>query len=187
MLFRSDYVELDERREREPLRQRRYLDEEDDGRFGLRREVGEAPRPPERPDSYELERSRELEAGSYPSSRGGSENERYGREQAAPEPVRSDQDWRRTPSDRISDQPSGPWRGRGYGDDPDDRRLQERPLPPERSPSRSLASFDDNEGSPASVPRRPPLDAPPLRTPPAPRDRDIRPVDVDAEPLDDPW
>ena len=57
-----DYVELDERREREPLRQRRYLDEEDDGRFGLRREVGEAPRPPERPDSYELERSRELEA-----------------------------------------------------------------------------------------------------------------------------
>ena len=48
-----DYVELEERREREPLRQRRYLDEEEDNRFGRFRDSEDSRRAaPLRDDSY---------------------------------------------------------------------------------------------------------------------------------------
>jgi hypothetical protein len=55
-----DYVELEERREREPLRQRRYLDEEDDNRFGRFRDGEESRRAaPLRNDSYGAEQVRD--------------------------------------------------------------------------------------------------------------------------------
>ncbi len=57
-----DYVELEERREREPLRQRRYLDEEDDNRFGRFRDGEDSRRAaPLRNDSYGAEQLRDEE------------------------------------------------------------------------------------------------------------------------------
>ena len=182
-----DYVELEERREREPLRQRRYLDEEEDNRFGRFRDGEESRRAaPLRNDSYGAEQVRDEEPSPYSPSRGSRENgldapEREGRDRDRPA-----QDWRREPSERFADQPDEDWRGRRIAQDRDDRLDLEQPLPRERSQPR--ARLDPEAPQPASN-RRPSLEAYPRSSPSRSADpeRNSKLVDVDVEPLDDPW
>ena len=187
-----DYVELEERRVREPLRQRRYLDEEEDNRFGGFRDGEDSRRPvPLRDNSYGGEQVREEEPSPYRPSRGFRENgfespERQGRDRDRLED-RPDQEWRREPSERFADdQPAEGWRGRTMAEDRDAAPDLEPPLPRERNQPRPR--LDQEAPQPASN-RRPSLEAYPRSSPSGSADpeRNSRLVDVDVEPLDDPW
>lgn len=157
------YVELEERREREPLRQRRYLDEDNGPRQeryrdseSSYRDLDSEPAPRfrerERDRDLELERDRDLGQDRY------EERERSG-----------DRDRQAPP--RFRDPEPEPWRGRDGDEDP-------------------LENATEQSGG------RRPLEAGPLQPaknrplsygPPSSRPRDEGPVDVEAEPLDDPW
>jgi len=171
-----EYVELEERREREPLRQRRYLDEDSEPR---------------------QERYRDSES-------------RYREQDLDPEPAaryrereserKSERDWnedrnRQDPPRRYRDPEPEPWRG-AYGDEEPvakevERSGSRRPpeewpaepannLPLSYGPPRSLPRDDDEDLREAPLPSRRP--AGPSRTP-----YSTPPVDVEAEPMDDPW
>ena len=174
-----EYVELEERREREPLRQRRYLDEDNGPRQeryrdseSSYRDLGPEPEPApryrerererelERERDRELQRDRDLDLDRY------EERERSG-----------DRDRQSPPRPRYRDpepeqeQEQEPWRGRDGNEDP-------------------LAYETERSGG------RRPLEAGPLEQannrplsygPPSRRPTDDGPVDVEAEPLDDPW
>lgn len=160
-----EYVELEERREREPLRQRRYLDDD-------------LPEPRQRPearpapaDTYgrESERRQRGAQDRY-DERGPAERypeERYGEERFAEGPNRDD----RYPDDRFSDD--------RYPDQryPEPRYRSDHGAEPERDPGQPPGSREtqsDPYAAPAEVPPRE-----------APRTRE--PVDVEPEILDDPW
>jgi sporulation protein YlmC with PRC-barrel domain len=182
-----DYVELEERREREPLRQRRYLDEEDDNRFGRFRDGEDSRRAaPLRNDSYGAEQLRDEETSPYSPRRGSRENgldapEREGRDRNRPE-----QDWRREAPERFADQPAEGWRKRRIAADGDEGLDLEQPLPRERSQPRPR--LDQEAPQPASN-RRPSVESYPRssRSGSADPERNSKLVDVDVEPLDDPW
>jgi sporulation protein YlmC with PRC-barrel domain len=164
------YVELEERREREPLRQRRYLDEDNGPRQERYRDsessyrdldTEPAPRYRERDRDreldLELERERDRGLERY------QERERSG-----------DRD--RQPPSRYRDPEPEPWRGRDGDEDPlayeTERSAGPRPL----------------EAGPLEPgPLQPAKNRPLSYGPPSRRPRDEGPVDVEAEPLDDPW
>jgi sporulation protein YlmC with PRC-barrel domain len=155
------YVELEERREREPLRQRRYLDEDDGPRQeryrdseSSYRDLDSEPAPRYRDRDLELKRDRDRDLGQDRYE----ERERSG-----------DRDRQAPP--RFRDPEPEPWRGRDGDEDP-------------------LQNETEQSGG------RRPLEAGPLQPaknrplsygPPSSRPRDEGPVDVEAEPLDDPW
>ena len=180
-------MELEERREREPLRQRRYLDEEDDNRFGRFRDGEDSRRAaPLRNDSYGAEQIRDEEPSPYSPRRGPRENgldapEREGRDRNRP-----DQDWRREAPERFADQPAEGWRKRRIAADGDEGLDLEQPLPRERSQPRPR--LDQEVPQPTSN-RRPSVESYPRssRSGSADPERNSKLVDVDVEPLDDPW
>jgi sporulation protein YlmC with PRC-barrel domain len=181
-----DYVELEERREREPLRQRRYLDEEEDNRFGGFRDEEVPRRAAPLRDSYGSEPYRDVEPSPYSPGRGSRENQPDSPEREGRDRDRPAQDWRREPSERFADEPDEGWRGRRIAEDGEDRLELEQPRPRERSQPRPR--LDPEVPQPASN-RRPSLEAYPRRSPSgiADPERNSKLVDVDVEPLDDPW
>ena len=157
------YVELEERREREPLRQRRYLDEDNGPRQeryrdseSSYRDLDSEPAPRYRDRDLELardrDRDRDLGQDRY------EERERSG-----------DRDRQAPP--RFRDPEPEPWRGRDGDEDPLENETEQsggrRPL----------------EAGPLQPAKNRPLSY----GPPSSRPRDEGPVDVEAEPLDDPW
>jgi sporulation protein YlmC with PRC-barrel domain len=153
------YVELEERREREPLRQRRYLDEDNGPRQeryrdseSSYRDLDSEPAPRYRDRDLELDRDRDLGQDRY------EERERSG-----------DRDRQAPP--RYRDPEPEPWRGRDGDEDPLENETEQsggrRPL----------------EAGPLQPAKNRPLSY----GPPSSRPRDEGPVDVEAEPLDDPW
>ncbi len=169
-----EYVELEERREREPLRQRRYLDDD-------------APEPRQRPeprpapaDPYGRESGRNP---ARSDDRYG--EERYGEQRYEDDRYRQD----RYPDDRYPETP--------YPEPRDDReRYRGQPAfepesygsavaPPDRDLDRALDADVDapvRERDPLRAERPP---APSRPQPPSPRPKE--PVDVEPEILDDPW
>jgi sporulation protein YlmC with PRC-barrel domain len=129
-----EYVELEERREREPLRQRRYLDEDN------------GPRQERYRDSESSDRDRDEER------------------------VWNGDRNRQAPPRNWDPEPE-PWRSR----DGDEDLLANEP---ERSGGRRPL-----EAGPVEPTNNRPLSY----GPPSSRPRDEGPVDVEAEPLDDPW
>jgi sporulation protein YlmC with PRC-barrel domain len=155
------YVELEERREREPLRQRRYLDEDNGPRQeryrdseSSYRDLDSEPAPRYRDRDLELERDRDRDLGQDRYE----ERERSG-----------DRDRQAPP--RFRDPEPEPWRGRDRDEDPLENETEQsggrRPL----------------EAGPLQPAKNRPLSY----GPPSSRPRDEGPVDVEAEPLDDPW
>ncbi len=158
-----EYVELEQRREREPLRQRRYLDEDNGPRQERYRDSESSyrdrdpePEPEPAPRYRERERDRDRGMDSY------EDRERNGDRDRQPPPRYRDPE---------PDPEQEPWRGRDGNEDP-------------------LAYETERSGG------RRPLEAGPLEPaknrplsygPPSSRPRDDGPVDVEAEPLDDPW
>ena len=182
-----DYVELEERREREPLRQRRYLDEEEDNRFGRFRDGEDSRRAaPLRDDRYGGEPVRDEEPSPSSPRRGLRENGLDAPEREDRDRDRPDQDWRREVSKRFADQPAEGWRGRRIAEDRDEALDLEQPLPRERSQPRRR--FDQEAPQPANN-RRSSLEAYPRSTPSGTADPEANSklVDVDVEPMDDPW
>jgi sporulation protein YlmC with PRC-barrel domain len=176
-----EYVELEERREREPLRQRRYLDEDNGPRQeryrdseSSYRDLGPEPEPAPRYRERESERKSERDW-----------NEDRNRNE--------DRD-RQDPSRRYRDPEPEPWRG-AYGDeDPVAKDVEGSAgrRAPEQWPAKPPNNLPLSYGPPTSLPR----DDEDLREPPQPSRRpadqsrrtySTPPVDVEAEPLDDPW
>jgi sporulation protein YlmC with PRC-barrel domain len=164
-----EYVELEERREREPLRQRRYLDDD----------LGE---PPPRPEP----RTAPAEPyGREPYEREPYEHEPYGRQ-----PYRRDSFGpERGDRDRFSErQDDRDYRERGQDDrdyperaprETDRQRTEREPLRVQREPERPERDSLRSEREPLRAERT---------ESPAPRPREPRePVDVEPEILDDPW
>ena len=181
-----DYVELEERREREPLRQRRYLDEEENSRYGRLRDDEVTRRGAPQRDRFGGEPFRDDEPDPYSAGRGSRANgldapEREGRERDRP-----DQAWRRESSERYSDQPDEGWRRRRMPEARDDELDLEQPLPRERNQPRPR--LDQEPSQPASN-RRASLETYPRSSPSRTSDPETNStlVDVDVEPLDDPW
>jgi hypothetical protein len=182
-----DYVELDERREREPLRQRRYLDEEEDSRFGRLRDGEDFRRSAPLRDSYGGDQVRDEEPSPYPPRRGSRENGLEAPERdGGRDRDRPDQDWRRQSAEPVADRPDAGWSGRRFAEDRDDGLDPEQPLPRERSQPRPRL---DQEAPQPATSRRPSLEAYPRSSPSgtAAPERNSKLVDVDVEPLDDPW
>lgn len=186
-----DYVELEERREREPLRQRRYLDEEENNRPVRFRDDEDPLRAAHLRDSYGSDPYRDEEIN--PSSPGGGSSGRSSRLNGfdAPEPEgrarqRPDQAWHPEPIERYTDLPDERSRWRRMEEDPDETAdLQQPPL---REPSQARSRLDPETPQPASI-RRPSLETYPRSNPSgiADPERNSKLVDVDVEPLDDPW
>jgi len=181
-----DYVELDERREREPLRQRRYLDEEEDSRFGRLRDGEDVRRSAPLRDSYGGAQVRDEEPSPYSPRRGSRENRLDAPERENRDRDRPEQDWRRDFSEPVADRPADGWSGRRFAEDRDDGLDLEQPLPRERSQPRPRL---DQEAPQPATSRRPSLEAYPRSSPSgsAAPERNSKLVDVDVEPLDDPW
>ena len=175
-----EYVELEERREREPLRQRRYLDEDN----GLRQERYRdsessyrdlEPEPEPAPRNRERDRDRELDLElerERDRDRGMDRGLDRGMDRYQERERSGD---RQLPS-RYRDQEPEPWRGRDGDQDPlayeTKRSAGPRPL----------------EAGPLEAgPLEPASNRPLSYGPPSSRPRDDGPVDVEAEPLDDPW
>jgi sporulation protein YlmC with PRC-barrel domain len=164
------YVELEERREREPLRQRRYLDEDNGPRQeryrdseSSYRDLDSEPAPRYRERDRDRELDLELERERDRGLERYQERERSG-----------DRD--RQPPSRYRDPEPEPWRGRDGDEDPlayeTERSAGPRPL----------------EAGPLEAgPLEPAKNRPLSYGPPSRRPRDEGPVDVEAEPLDDPW
>ncbi|MCS5699558.1 PRC-barrel domain-containing protein [Cyanobium sp. FGCU-52] len=156
-----EYVELEERREREPLRQRRYLEEESDR--GRDEPYGsEPPRPAPRPSAYD-ERDVRLER----DDRLGRDDERY-----ADEP-------RDYGGGRYGQREALGYEREPQGYEPEPRRSEAGSRRSEPDP----LPYDDE-------PPRSSRDPLPQRRPAAPpRSREERPEPIDVEPevIDDPW
>jgi len=164
------YVELEERREREPLRQRRYLDEDNGPRQeryrdseSSYRDLDSEPAPRYRERDRDRELDLELERERNRGLERYQERERSG-----------DRD--RQPPSRYRDPEPEPWRGRDGDEDPlayeTERSAGPRPL----------------EAGPLEAgPLEPAKNRPLSYGPPSRRPRDEGPVDVEAEPLDNPW
>jgi sporulation protein YlmC with PRC-barrel domain len=156
-----EYVELEERREREPLRQRRYLDEDN------------GPRQERYRDSEFRYRDRDLEPEPAPPYRDGERG--WDDERGWNEERERSGDRDRQPPPRYREQEPEPWRSRDGDPDPlanePERSRGRRPLEPE----------------PVEPANNRPLSYGPPSSPPSSRPRDDGPVDVEAEPLDDPW
>jgi sporulation protein YlmC with PRC-barrel domain len=164
-----EYVELEERREREPLRQRRYLDD-DLPEPRQRPEARPAPAETYGRESERRERTPERGAQNRYDERGTTERypeERYSEERYAEGPYRDD----RYPDDRFGDDRDPDQR---Y---PEPRYRSDRGEEPERVPGQPPRSREPQRDSYAA-----PAEAPPRE---APRTRE--PVDVEPEILDDPW
>jgi len=163
-----EYVELEERREREPLRQRRYLDEDNGPRQEREPEPEPAPRYRERDRQRELEREfdRERDLGL----------DRY-----------QEREWSgdRDRQPRYRDPEPAPWRGRDGDQDPvaeAERSGGARPL--EAGP---MGPGPLEAGPQEAGPQEQASNRPLSYGPPSGRPRDDGPLDVEAEPLDDPW
>ena len=182
-----EYVELEDRRQREPLRQRRYMDDE-------------APREPYRTGYQEREPE---DAWSNPAEQGRfqereplrREFERQREIEGGREPLTGPS--RRDPGNGFAS-PGRSWDRQGDGrswDQDDERRPRERDRDPESRPrerepegrawdqppeGRSLDRQEEEER------RRPRGEEPPpsRRVDPS---RGLEPVDVEPEILDDPW
>ncbi len=155
------YIELEERREREPLRQRRYLDEDNGPRQeryrdseSSYRDLDSEPAPRYRDRDLELERDLDRDLGQ----------DRY-------EELERSGDRDRQAPPRFRDPEPEPWRGRDGDEDPLENETEQsggrRPL--------EAGSLQPAKNRPLSY------------GPPSSRPRDEGPVDVEAEPLDDPW
>jgi sporulation protein YlmC with PRC-barrel domain len=181
-----EYVELEERREREPLRQRRYLDEDNGPRQERYRDSESsyrdlepapepAPRYRERDRERELDRERERER----------ERDRDLGLDRYEERERSGDRDRQSPP-RYRDPEPEPWRGRDDDQDPlayeTERSAGRRPLG-----AGPLGAGPLEAGPPEAGPREPANNRPLSYGPPSSRPRDDGPLDVEAEPLDDPW
>ena len=189
-----DYVELEERRQREPLRQRRYLDEDEISPRGLeeRRPYPTAPEPWERGDQAR---------DDWDSPREWRPEEREATSRFADTMESSRRDQPRRPRDlddadnpldrreRLDNAPAleaptstrRPWDADLDADRQVDDRLRQEPM------RRPLNLEEPEPRQSSERPRRPlqadrpgrrPLDAEPL---------DVEPVDVEPEVLDDPW
>jgi sporulation protein YlmC with PRC-barrel domain len=168
-----EYVELEERREREPLRQRRYLDEDNGPRQERYRDSESSY--PERESSYAGR-----EPQSEPDPRYRDRSGELGRDRDRYEEQEWNGDRDRQPLPRYREPEPEPWQGRDgdadpyspdpYSNDPE-RPRGRRPLEPDpEEPARNLPlSYGPTSSAPS---RRPGVD---------------EPVDVEAEPLDDPW
>ncbi len=165
-----DYVELEERREREPQRQRHYLDEEEERGYGRFRDDG-APRrnPTDRdvsdPDSYGMERPRPDLRDLEPPIGESFPERRYSRGSSRPDRDPRDRDQDDRPDFNVRDRPieRGPLRPLDESDaPPPSRSMEARSRYPEASP-------------PKRGPQRPGLESTSI------------PVDVEAELIDDPW
>ena len=173
-----EYVELEERREREPMRQRRYLDEDNDPRGDSYRE----------PDRESDSRYREIERPSEPAPR-------Y-REDDRDEIRVSDRDQR----ERYREPEPETWQD--YGDEEpvaNDAAPTRSRRPQEEWPAERATNLPLSYGPPGSGPRDDNnlretsaslVDPLPKRRP-AGSNRggpyNTPPVDVEAEPMDDPW
>jgi sporulation protein YlmC with PRC-barrel domain len=206
-----DYVEVEERREREPLRQRRYLDEPelppeprnlaDRGpEARARRDDDGYDRYPERPQDRfrdlerepRLERNRDLDR--YPEWAERGEPERSQERYQAREPYEGRE--RYDERERYEERPTGPDPDR-FEPAPAERWAEARPAAPRADFNKGEWEQEggqeprqaEEEPRQALEPRRPR----PERVPPADRNGPIgrepapRPVDVEAELLDDPW
>jgi sporulation protein YlmC with PRC-barrel domain len=209
-----EYVELEERREREPLRQRRYLDEDSEPR-GSERPYASDPydvepstsRPFDEADRFRSEPSGRLAYGAQSSDRSPADPGTYGREPADRQryepadpylPDRQGRRVRQTPSDRFGDDPYLEAERRPDAEGlPRRERHQEwerqrAPLPSEPRPDARIdPSFSDEP------PRRRPLQAERPTTAPAgsgdpsrspARERSApqsEPIDVEIEPAED--
>ncbi|MFN5117728.1 MAG: PRC-barrel domain-containing protein [Cyanobacteriota bacterium] len=153
-----EYVELEERREREPLRQRRYLDEDDQGRRPP------LPRETAPPQEY---------VGSYRSRE---QSDRDPRDVRNPETRNPEGRYAedRYPEDRYSEERYPQER---Y---PEDRFTEER-FPENRYPEERYP----REERPEPVRQEPGRQ--PLRAEAREGRRDREPIDVEPEVLDDPW
>ena len=165
-----DYVELEERREREPQRQRRYLDgPEPTDPYGEPREERYEPR---REALYDEPRGdRYPEARPQRSRQDAEERDDSPWETRSPQPERNPmprRDFLNSPAPRdrpeTRDQPA--LRNR--------REVLEQPEAPDQLEARDLP--EDDRSRQALEPRRP-----------RPEREGPRPVDVEAELLDDPW
>jgi len=192
-----DYVELEERREREPLRQRRYLDDEEPQAGRPRRFEEEDPiaPEPEHRDGYG-------DRGAYGERQAYGAGQAYGARDAGPgRDALAGSYARREPyGDRLSEGDRRSIAGRGddtdldaYGSEAPPQRPgrswepARREADPERNGSRGPAAersapVEAKASEDAEAPRRPL----PLEARPAPRRRP-EPVDVEPEVLDDPW
>jgi sporulation protein YlmC with PRC-barrel domain len=169
-----EYVELEERREREPLRQRRYLDEDNGPRQERYRDSESnyrdlEPEPEPAPRYRERDRDRELDREL--------ERERdRGLDRGMDRYEQRERSGDRQPPSRYRDPEPEPWRGRDRDQDPlayeTERSAGPRPL----------------EAGPLEAgPLEPASNRPLSYGPPSGRPRDDGPVDVEAEPMDDPW
>jgi sporulation protein YlmC with PRC-barrel domain len=164
-----EYVELEERREREPLRQRRYLDEDNGPRQERYRDSESnyrdlEPEPEPAPRYRERDRDRELDREL--------ERERdRGLDRGMDRYEQRERSGDRQPPSRYRDPEPEPWRGRDRDQDP-------------------LAYETERSAGPRPLeagPLEPASNRPLSYGPPSGRPRDDGPVDVEAEPMDDPW
>jgi sporulation protein YlmC with PRC-barrel domain len=181
-----EYVELEERREREPLRQRRYLDEDNGPRQERYRDSESSyrdlePAPEPAPRYRERDRDRELD---LELERERERDRDRGLDRYQDRERSGDRD--RQPPSRYRDPEPEPWRGRDGDQDPlayeTERSGGRRPLetgPLERGPLEA----GPLEAGPLEQASNRPLSY----GPPSSRPRDDGPLDVEAEPLDDPW
>jgi sporulation protein YlmC with PRC-barrel domain len=201
-----EYVELEERREREPLRQRRYLDDEPEpgrsesgrgGRYGSDR--GDDRYPPIRDerdrfgeDRFDDERSADERLAGDRFERDRVERERFRQERVdrdrldqdrlepdRPTRVRSDAD--RPGADRFDGDWDDSGRRRSLEDQPRDPGDRERQPEPgwsrgERAEQPYPSQSSDRQGN----------DPLPRRRPSAERSG-AEPIDVEPEVIDDPW
>ncbi len=178
-----EYVELEERRERAPLRQRRYLDEDSGPRQESYRDSETRYRDPE-PEPAAGYREREV----WNEDR--DRNEERGRNESR---ERQDDRVRQEPP-RYRDPEPEPWPS-AYGDeDPDSNEAERSPgrRPPQEWPAEPATNLPLSYGTPGSRPREDDdleeATLPARRTAgPSRSSYSTSPVDVEAEPMDDPW
>ena len=168
-----EYVELEERREREPLRQRRYLDDDlSETRPRPQPRTGPSNREPYGRDPY----------GDEPYERDLYERESFSRNSDAREQSARDRSLGRT-DDRGYREPAGrrDWARREDDLEPG-YAAGEGPMEPASSPEPAPRDRVPRADGAARQPEREPLRAePPVRSP------ERQPVDVEPEILDDPW
>ncbi len=167
-----EYVELEERRQQEPLRQRRYLDDEPE----TRSQGGSYPEGRFQKDRFQEDR---YQQGRYQEGRyqeGRYQNEPYQDQRSLQE---------RSPQDRY---PADGYPADGYPAD----RYPENRFPEDRYPENQYPEERYPEERQQSAPRRAPEPRRPAEPQPEPRRETSReakrePIDVEAEDLGDPW
>ena len=167
-----EYVELEERRQQEPLRQRRYLDDEPE----TRSQGGSYPEGRFQKDRFQEDRDQQgrYQEGRYQEGR--YQNEPYQDQRSLQE---------RSPQDRY---PADGYPADGYPAD----RYPENRFPEDRYPENQYPEERYPEERQQSAPRRAPEPRRPAEPQPEPRRETSReakrePIDVEAEDLGDPW